>query len=140
MNKFVLAVGGVALVLVIGFGGFHIGRNVGENSTRQRFEREAYLLLSLNAVTSYASYAQLSAQISDGKLNQAKCTTNVVASAHLRQVKECLGQRVCRNVIYDEVKKRAPELLNESKLKFTYYENMETCSSAKPDKNSKSGP
>lgn len=134
MKKSVLTVGGVALVLAIGLGGFHIGRGVGENSVRQRFERDAYLLLNLNAVASYASYAELSEQILDGKLNQAKCTTNVVASAHLRQVKECLGQRVCRDVIYDEVKKRAPELLNGSKLKFTYYENMEACSAAKPDK------
>jgi len=134
MNKSILIVGGAALVLVLGLGGFHIGRGVGEDSARQKFEKETYLLLNLNAVASYVSYAEMSAQISDGKLNQAKCTANVVASAHLRQVKECLGQRGCRDAIYDEVKKLAPELLDESKLKFTYYENAEACFSANPDK------
>ncbi|MES2536133.1 MAG: hypothetical protein V4632_09705 [Pseudomonadota bacterium] len=134
MNKSILTIGGVVLVLAIGLGCFHLGRGVGEESVRQRSERETYLLLNLNAIASYASYAEISAQISDGKLNQAKCTANVVASGHLRQVKECLGQRGCRDVIYDEVKKRAPELLDGSKLKFTYYENAEACFSANPDK------
>jgi hypothetical protein len=134
MNKYTLTIGGAALVLALGLGGFHIGRSVGEDSARQRFERETYLLSNLNAVASYASYAEMSVLISEGKLNQAKCSANVIASTHFRQVQACLARRGCRDAVYDEVKKRAPEILDERKLKFTYYENAEKCFSENPDR------
>lgn len=135
MNKSTMFfVSKVVLVLVIGLGGFHLGRTVGEDSTRKRAEKETYLLSSLNAVPLYAGYAEMSERIMDGKLNQAKCAANINASSYLRTVKRCLEERVCRDFISDEVKKIAPELLDEGRQKFTYYESGESCLYENPDK------
>ena len=134
MNKLPLRIGQILTVGIIGLAIFHAGRNVGVNAAEAQAENKNYLLMNLNAVASYVSYAKMAEQIGDQRINEAKCTANVVASAHLRQVKECLMISGCRQFIYDEVQKSAPEILVGADLKFTYYEDSEACFSVRPDK------
>lgn len=135
MNKStMLFIGKIVTILVIGAALVHFGRSIGEASARQRFEKETYLLSAFNAVPLYASYAEMSERIGDGKVAQAKCTANLYASSYLRDIRQCLGQRTCSDFILDGVKKTAPELLDAGTQKFTYFESGERCSYDNPDK------
>jgi uncharacterized low-complexity protein len=125
----------IACVLVLGIGicSFFFGRAVGGNAATANFERENALLVSLNSVASYMVYSEIAAQLAEGKLGEAKCNANIIASSYAREVKKCLNESDCRVAIQDEVLKGAPELLGKSKFKFTYYENAESCFASNPD-------
>lgn len=134
MNKYGLAVGAAVMIVAIGLASFREGRIAGEDHAREVFFREAYLVSSLNAVASYASYSEISEQISKSETGKAKCSANILASANLRLVRACLTDRRCHDTVIDEVRRQAPGLLVEGHPRVTYFENRNSCWPADPDK------
>ncbi len=129
MNKILLTI----IALTITLGGFTLGRSVGENAAGLKFERINLHLSKLNAVGAYSTYAGISSSISEGDPDYAKCIADSYASVHFKNIRTCLTQTECRNIIFEDVKKSNPELLDENKS-FTNYENLPGCKRAMANK------
>jgi len=127
----------IFIIGVLLFGSFLWGQRIGEVSARENFNKIENHLSSMNAIGAYITHAEISEEISKGGFGHARCIADVTASAYFNQIQECLGQDGCRNLIYDEIVKSAPELLDKkNKKKFTYYGTMEKCDFSKLDRNS----
>lgn len=105
-----------------------LGFALGKNSAKDAGSAKYYYLSQLNLAANYRTLVEISQDIAGGKVAEAKCVTDVTASAYYRELQSCLANGSCRTAIEDEVRKSAPELISGDKSKFAYYEDMQRCS------------
>ena len=120
----------VALLVALGVG-FSVGRVAGVRAEQfNQTQRVAYIN-AMNALASYKLFSELSQDISAKREKKAQCTSDLTASANLNSVRACLDNEKCRELIDDEVRQSAPEILAlDSKLPFRYYTERELCNPA----------
>ena len=108
---------------------FLLGSGLGAYRERSNQHRVEQSVSQLNAMSFFQTLAEISENISAGRVKEAKCVSDVTASVYFRELQSCLADSSCRSTIEDQVKKSAPSLLSGDKSKFTYYENQQKCAS-----------
>jgi hypothetical protein len=119
------------VVLAIAVSSFLLGGFLGSRAAHMQLEKKNYYLSMLNAVPQYSTSVEISAHIQNNRYDHAKCIADLTASIYYREIQGCLADRECGDVIRDEVRRVAPELLSDDKSKFAYYANLERCNLVK---------
>jgi len=111
---------------------YEFGRFVEMRSERGSSKQLANSLTTLNALGAYAIQAKISEHLDAGNNSEAKCLSDLTASAYSRTVRSCLSQPGCGPLVAKEVSRDAPELLSKNNSRFKYYEDGEFCAAAGP--------
>jgi hypothetical protein len=123
MKKYIFRIS-IALCFI---SAFLFGRYQGTHYSESYISQLNENITTLNDVPAYWGYANISNNISEKNYRAAKCTSDLLASAKFGKIQICLQSAKCKEIIIEEVKKNAPELLMPESNIFAYYKNLKHC-------------
>lgn len=115
------------LAMVACIGAFFVGLQTGASHTAQQHQLRDRYLSVMNAIASYSFQTDIAQAIVEKKDTTALCLIHVQASARVDEVRACLNNPSCRQVMEPEILKIAPEFLGQGELKIKYYKQGELC-------------
>ena len=108
-------------------GAFVAGQRIEKSISDEKNEARSQYLDIINASANYSFLSNLAQQIVSQKYSAALCSVNLVASAKVNEVRNCLQSQKCSALVEAEVVKIAPELHGQGELKIKYYKPNELC-------------
>jgi hypothetical protein len=117
----------VLLILMIVMAAYAGGRWISYKNGRGFEALKDSSLSALNAVGSYVSLAQTAQELTGKQYSRALCSVQIHASADVLEIKKCLQDESCKNVIESEVQAVAPELLGNGELRIKTFAIGEKC-------------
>jgi hypothetical protein len=126
-TKFILSVVAITVVLFA----FLAGAAIGKRTERANSVAAWTQLSKVNAVGAFHTYDSLSRYLAQGRVEFAKCVTEMYGSTHFNEVRQCLDDPICRRQIESDVRKAAPQLLKPSQEDLKKYESHTGCGNTK---------
>lgn len=116
MKKIVLA----AAILIVCVIVYSIGFVRGKNIALQRVYAEGKNAEAEIALGQYTIYRDLAKHIRANQLSDALCSVSIGASSSLDDIKACLADGNCAQLISGKVAEVAPEIVEKAPLPFEY--------------------
>lgn len=107
-------------VLLLGLTlGFYLGFQ--RSGTLNKHNEEVHKFVeTFNTFAKYESARDIASALKKKDYENAKCLADLEASSDFDYVKKCIANKQCAPYIYDEVKKRTPEILSNTHSSFDY--------------------
>lgn len=113
-----------AVVLLISLAGVFVGGLViGGHSTTDYVFNEFKKVNAPVVLGHYTIYRDIAVNIKESEYAQAKCSAELGASSMFDDLKACLADHGCKDVIEEKVRKSAPEVLGEAPMEFVYWKS-----------------
>ena len=125
----------VVVLLISHVGIFAGGLVIGGHVTTDHVFSEFKKVNAPVVLGHYTIYRDIAVNLKGSKYDEAKCSAELGVSSMFDDLKACLANHECRDVIEGKVRKSAPEVLGEAPLEFVYWKSegkIRSCSEHMP--------